>query len=374
MSDRRMRRVREPVRRERAERYLLFTLLSFAASVGLTRLVLGLTGYPRLGTGELHIAHVLWGGLLLFAAALLPLIFANRWVYTVSSLLAGAGVGLFIDEVGKFITQNNDYFHPAAAPIIYTFFLLTVLIFLQVRRQTSRSPRAELYRSLEGLEEVLDHDLEPVERIELELRLKRVKRQAGHPQLARLAEALLQFLDSDQLLLAPERPDFIERILGWLQSLEARWINGRRLKAALIGGLLALGGFALADFLSLVLAAQNPLRLEQMVAEWVELGQIAGRSGLFWLLVRISLEGMVGLLLVVAAVLLLVQRERRGVEFGVVGLLAALAAVNLLVFYFEQFSTILKAGLQFTLLLGLLYYRNHFLLADLDLPDSEPTA
>jgi hypothetical protein len=366
-----MRRVRKPVRRERAERYLLFTLLSFAASVGLTRLALGLTGYPQLGTGELHIAHVLWGGLLLFAAALLPLIFANRWVYTASSLLAGVGVGLFIDEVGKFITQSNDYFHPAAAPIIYTFFLLTVLIFLQVRRQISRSPRAELYRSLERLEEMLDHDLEPVERIELELRLKRVKRQAEHQQLARLAEALLQFLDSDQIRLAPEAPDFIERALGWLVSLEARWVTRRRVKAGLIGGLLALGGFEFGDFLSLLLAAQNPLRLQVMVAEWVELGQIAGRSGLFWLLVRISLEGMVGLLLILAGVLLLMQRERRGVEFGVFGLLGALAAVNLLVFYFEQFSTILKAGLQFTLLLSLFYYRKRFLPADLDLPDSE---
>ena len=108
-------RIRRPVRREGAERYLLFTLLSFATSVALTRLFLELANYPQLGGGELHIAHVLWGGLLLFAAALLPLIFANRWVYVTGSLLAGVGVGLFIDEVGKFITQTNDYFHPAAA-------------------------------------------------------------------------------------------------------------------------------------------------------------------------------------------------------------------------------------------------------------------
>jgi len=34
---------------------------------------------PQLAAGDLHIAHVLWGGLLLFAASLLPLVLANRW-------------------------------------------------------------------------------------------------------------------------------------------------------------------------------------------------------------------------------------------------------------------------------------------------------
>lgn len=58
------------VRRERAEHYLLITLFSFAASVCITRLFLAVTGYSRIGGGELHIAHVLWGGVLLFLATL----------------------------------------------------------------------------------------------------------------------------------------------------------------------------------------------------------------------------------------------------------------------------------------------------------------
>src|SRR4051812_2558514 len=103
-------RTRSPVKRRNAQYYLLITVMSFAGSVVMTRLFLGLTGYPQLGNSELHIAHVLWGGLLLFIASILPLIFANRWVYFVSAVLNGIGVGLFIDEVGKFITRSNDYF------------------------------------------------------------------------------------------------------------------------------------------------------------------------------------------------------------------------------------------------------------------------
>src|SRR5574341_1028791 len=107
--------VRSPVRRPGADSYLLITLLSFALSVTLTRMFLFLTGYPQLGGGTLHIAHVLWGGLLLFVAMLLPLLLANRSTYMLSAIVGGIGVGLFIDEVGKFITKTNDYFYPAAA-------------------------------------------------------------------------------------------------------------------------------------------------------------------------------------------------------------------------------------------------------------------
>src|SRR4051812_29696024 len=97
---RKTRSVRTPVRRESSERYILLSLVSFAASVVLTRTFLQLTGYPQLGNSQLHIAHVLWGGLLLFIASLLPLILANRWVFNLTAILSGVGVGLFIDEVG----------------------------------------------------------------------------------------------------------------------------------------------------------------------------------------------------------------------------------------------------------------------------------
>ena len=99
-------------------------------------------------------------------AALLPLVFANRWVYTLGAALAGVGVGLFIDEVGKFITQANDYFYPLAAPIVYAFFLLTVMLYQRVRRRRRREVRAELFQALEALEEVLEQDLDEIATLE----------------------------------------------------------------------------------------------------------------------------------------------------------------------------------------------------------------
>src|SRR5450631_2691682 len=104
--------IRRAVRRQRAAHYVLLLLISFSTTVIVTRLFLTLTGFPKIGNGELHIAHLLWGGLLLLIATLLMLMLTNQWVYTVSAVIGGMGVGLFIDEVGKFITVSNDYFYP----------------------------------------------------------------------------------------------------------------------------------------------------------------------------------------------------------------------------------------------------------------------
>ena len=125
----------KPVQRRNAETYIQLSILGLAASVSLTRFILEATGYPQLGNETLHIAHCLYGGVILYVACLIPLIYTNKWAFTLSGALSGVGMGLFIDEVGKFMTQNNDYFFPAAAPIIYGFLLVTVLLYIQVAKR-----------------------------------------------------------------------------------------------------------------------------------------------------------------------------------------------------------------------------------------------
>lgn len=98
---------RTPVKRSLASKYILMMVVTFAATVVITRYYLEWTGYPQIGGGELHIAHLLWGGPALLIASLLPLIFANRRTYHWAAVLSGVGVGLFIDEVGKFITNRT---------------------------------------------------------------------------------------------------------------------------------------------------------------------------------------------------------------------------------------------------------------------------
>lgn len=84
---------------------------------------LSVAGYPQIGNDSLHIAHVLYGGIILMVAFLL-LLLSDRPNKLLAALLGGVGFGFFIDEVGKFVTQDNDYFYEPAVLIMYVIFLL----------------------------------------------------------------------------------------------------------------------------------------------------------------------------------------------------------------------------------------------------------
>jgi hypothetical protein len=354
-------RIRRPVERDGAAFYVLLTLLSFALSVVLTRLFLQLTGYPQLGGATLHIAHLLWGGLLLFIGALAMLIFANRWVYRLGAVLTGVGVGLFIDEVGKFITRTNDYFYPPAAPIIYVFFLLVVLLYLQIRRPRNRTARTELYRVFDTLEEVLERDLDDVEHESLKTRLEFVVKHADYPEQAQLAKELLRFIHSEHVALVERKPGWGERSILRLKTLDERWITKGRLKAVLVGGLGTLGLWAVQDLVIWLFAFFSPLRLERSLLNLANSGRLSGSTSLNWLGTAVSLQAACGVVVIIGTVLLILNRDRRGVSVSFLGLLLFLTITNLLEFYFDQFITIGPAMIEFALLLLLIHYRRRFI-------------
>lgn len=354
--------IRTPVKREGAERYILISLVSFAASVIFTRLFLQVTGFPQLGGGQLHIAHVLWGGLLLFIAALLPLILANRWAFNLSAVIGGVGVGLFIDEVGKFITQTNDYFYPPAAPIIYAFFLLTVLLYLRVRRPPQRTPRSELYRILDGLTEVLDHDLDPGERAALEARLQRIAGETEDKNLKRLANALVTYLEEEHIHLVEPHVRLPHRLGRRISRFLHNEVTQPRLKVFLIFSLGVMGVFALLDFIFLLwsIPGSQPA-IELLITPMVTRGDLRSPADALWFVIRTILEGGTGILLVIAGGMLVIGQERRGIQIATLMLIVWLTVTNLLVFYLDQFSAVVTVLFQFTILLALTYYRRKYL-------------
>jgi hypothetical protein len=352
--------------RQGAEGYLLTCLVSFAISVIAVRLFLELTGYPQIGNDTLHIAHVLWGGLLLFIGGLLPLALANGWVYSASAVLSGVGMGLFIDEVGKFITRTNDYFYPPAAPIIYAFFLLVVLLYLYLRRSIPATPRQTMYQALHDMGEILDHDLQPYEKERLRAKLQQVLQRSPHTNLGRLAQALIQFLEAESVELRSRPPTARERFQRWLSGLEARarhsWLTERRFRLLLAFLFAISAGLALAELSRLIAALFLQGGLAAYFIQVLRNSDVVSLNALRFIFIQVILEGGLSLLLLAAVYLLLTSRQMLGVRLAVISLVMSLTTVDLLIYYIDQFSATLTVLAQFgLLLLALLYRRLHLL-------------
>ena len=109
-------------------------LITGVATILVIRTQLWLTNYPELGGRGLHIAHLLWGGLFMLTAIGLLLTFLGRSVRRTAAIVGGVGFGFFIDELGKFITQDNNYFYRPAAALIYLIFIGLFMISRAMQR------------------------------------------------------------------------------------------------------------------------------------------------------------------------------------------------------------------------------------------------
>jgi hypothetical protein len=86
--------------------------------------------------------------LLMLVGSLVLLGSLGRPALRLGALLAGAGFGLFIDEVGKFITEDVDYFYQPAIAIIYATFVVLALVLVALRRLVHLTPRLALANAL----------------------------------------------------------------------------------------------------------------------------------------------------------------------------------------------------------------------------------
>ena len=349
------------IRRFMADYYLLLSVVVFAATVILVRLFLEITGYPQVGNNTLHIAHVLWGGLILFIATLIALTFSNRGVYQVVAILSGIGMGLFIDEVGKFITRSNDYFYPPAAPIIYGVFLISVFVYLEIRSFQPVSARQSLYTALEMLMQAVDLKLNAGQKSQLQAELEEAELLAPGPEARQLAGILRQYVVVYQAPTEAERSALVKVALGFTGWLKHRLGKVWHRRVLILGlGLPSL--LALFELGLLVWILFDPQqRLNPLINGIISTKEINSVREIQWFIARLAIDGMTGLVTLVAAILLLVRRERFGIELGIISLVLSLTAVNLITFYLDQFKAISNTLLQFGILWLLLRYKLWYL-------------
>ena len=195
------------------ERFLVTAVITIL----IVRLFLQLTGYPKVGGGGLHIAHMLWGGLLMLAALVLLLAVLGKEIEQIAAITGGIGFGLFLDEIGKFITSDNNYLYQPAIAIIYVIFILLFLTFRAIERRQTYSEAGYLVNVLDLMKEALLHDLDETKRDRAEALLQHCD--PKNPIVAALQDVL------DQMSTVPApRPHRLKRSVIWIRHLYTRLV------------------------------------------------------------------------------------------------------------------------------------------------------
>ena len=327
---------------------MLFTV-SCAVTVAGTRAYLDLANYPQIGGGVYHIAHALWGGLALTIASLLVLMLTNRWILPTVAVMGGVGAGLFIDEVGKFITRDNDYFFPLAAPIVYVFLVGLIVLVILLRRSRHQSARAYLHGAFEIAARSADTPLTSTDVRQLNDQLQQARAAQPNKTERQTIAALERLTESLGAHAIPEadRP-FLQRV--------ALRIGERRLRRIVrllltIQALIGLSIVAITLFMATAgLEAYSLYDVKATLANQdIEIVDVI--SMITWI---------VSAVLAAIAVWSLRPRhvqEQRATRYTIISMLLLLTIANLLGSYSSQFSIFIDASVQGLTILALVLWR-----------------
>ena len=156
-----------------AERLQEGFLITSVTTVIVTRFFLFITQYPQIGDSRLHIAHILWGGFFMLIGILIFMAFLNKSAATLAVFISGVGFGLFIDELGKFVTRDSNYFFKPTVALIYVIFIFIYLFLRALPKYKSVTKNEYLLNAIEMVKEAVLNDLDIEEKKQAREYLKR---------------------------------------------------------------------------------------------------------------------------------------------------------------------------------------------------------
>ncbi|MDX6694668.1 MAG: hypothetical protein QOF02_2271 [Blastocatellia bacterium] len=247
--------------------YLETFLVAAVAAILTIRLFLSLTGYPQLGGSGLHVAHVLWGGLLMMASIIILLSLLGKAAEFLGAITGGIGFGVFIDEVGKFVTSDNDYFFRPSVAIMYVIFILLFMAGRALQTRGGFSSREYLLNALHEMEEVALDNLDEEEQQRALAYLE--KSEPANPLVAALKDSLAQ-----ANLCERARPGLLARAKVLVRTFYRRIVPSRWFTRALVAFFIGQLIFKLLYVFVLIFFVG--LRREQIL-DYHILGRVAGQ-------------------------------------------------------------------------------------------------
>lgn len=266
--------------------------------------------YPQIGSETLHIAHVLWGGLLMFFGLMCGMTLLNKEGRYMAAVLGGAGFGVFIDELGKFVTHDNNYFYQPTFALIYVIMMFLFLLLRTIERAIPPSPQEYLVNAMELVKDAVVHDLDQDEQ-EMALALLK-KADLDEP----LAKHLKQFIAKIEAI--PPKPK--TQWQSWMEKLKDTY---RQVIVNPYFSQVVILYFALMAVFSLIVS----VLFVDATGFWI--------GGL-----RLSALAMT-ILVTVGSFLLYRKRRREGYEWYRYAVIVAILFFQFFLMYFQPFIAII---------------------------------
>jgi len=324
--------INNPVRRYDFVQKLEWFLMAAVTMILVIRTQLWLTHYPQLGGGGLHIAHLLYGGLFMVIAIWVGQIYLNRWSRTAMAIVGGIGFGFFIDELGKFITSDNNYFFKPAAGLIYLIFIIMFLIIRELSRRQTLNPESALANALSILPMTAVGEYRRDEAVRAERLLDMADQ--SDPMVAKAREMFRA------ATVAPSRSPsrftrFAVRVHDWITGLTTR----PRFERGVIWILMIWGFLSLLSVLALDINVGGGLQdgngpdVDQGVMGWLE-----------------SLSALVSVGLVIYGAFAMARgNHRKAYVYFIRALLVSILVTRVFVFIESQFAAVFGLALDLIL-------------------------
>jgi len=302
-------------------------LVSAVVTILGVRLYLQLTGYPQVGGATLHIAHMLWGALAMVIAFGMLLIMASGVWKPSAAVVGGFGFGLFIDELGKFITKDNDYFYRPAIALIYAVLVVLFLITRTIDRVDAITPGDRMLYAAQCVNQLVIGRLDEDGR---QAGLRHLEQAGSASPLARQMRHILETADVSS---ASSR----SRLLDWRER--AARVYWRMVSNRWLGRLILIGfGIQILNFLgSIALAVRD--------------GRFDPTDGLTFAEAGALVSGFVAGLLTVYGLFMIARRHRlRGLKALANSTLVTLLFGQFFAFAANQFAALGSLTLQLVIL------------------------
>jgi hypothetical protein len=323
-------------KRKNAADLILILMISALITLLGTRYYLQLRGWPTISFGLWHIAHANWGGILMVIGSILTLVFHGEKIRKTSAIVSGIGWGLFIDEVGKYITKNNNYWFQPAIIIIYISFIILYLVYRHLENNQPQDTKTLLYSSINNLEKAVENDLNKNEKKETIKNLTKIYKKEKDLNIKNLARELKLFFEKQEIVKINEN--------SWWRILIKKtgyYSYNKFFKTRLVvyGLIIYSSIWAFIRIQETVRILINPQKM-QMLQKFSGGYDLISKSDFYMMAGKIFFDLVTAVFFVVGIFFMTTKRKFKGLKFFQMGLIVAIFLSTVFKLYFDQFSEV----------------------------------